>query len=187
MSATAPAPVEGGPGAPAAAAVGPETVGQYAQRWWVGVKSGELGSLPIVVGLIIIAIVFQTQNSNFLTAGNFVNPIVQAAAFATIGMGIVFVLLLGEIDLSVGYVSGVAGVLVALLLLPDGSTVPTSVAILAALGSGVLIGTLHGLVITKIGIPSFVVTLAGLLAWNGVVLLLIGSPRTLRRAALVRV
>ena len=79
----------GGPGAPAAAAVGPETLGQYAQRWWIGVKSGELGSLPIVVGLIIIAIVFQTQNSNFLTAGNFVNLIVQAAAFATIGMGIV--------------------------------------------------------------------------------------------------
>jgi D-xylose transport system permease protein len=88
------------------------------------------------------------------------------------------VLLLGEIDLSVGYVSGVAGVLTALLLLPDGSTVPTSVAILAALGSGVLIGTLHGLVITRIGIPSFVVTLAGLLAWNGVVLLLIGSRGT---------
>jgi D-xylose transport system permease protein len=93
-------------------------------------------------------------------------------------MGIVFVLLLGEIDLSVGYVSGVAGVLTALLLLPDGSTVPTSVALLAALGSGVLIGTLHGLVITKIGIPSFVVTLAGLLAWNGVVLLLIGTRGT---------
>jgi D-xylose transport system permease protein len=71
-------------------------LGEYARGWWVGVKSGELGSLPIVVGLIIIAIVFQTQNSNFLTAGNFVNLIVQAAAFATIGMGIVFVLLLGR-------------------------------------------------------------------------------------------
>jgi D-xylose transport system permease protein len=114
VSATAPAPVEGGPGAPAAAPVGPQTLGAYANNWWVGVKSGELGSLPIVVGLIIIAVVFQTQNSNFLTAGNFVNLIVQAAAFATIGMGIVFVLLLGEIDLSVGFVSGVAGVLVAL-------------------------------------------------------------------------
>ena len=95
MSATAPAPVEGGPGAPATAPVGPQTLGAYAHSWWVGVKSGELGSLPIVVGLIIIAVVFQTQNSNFLTAGNFVNLIVQEAAFATIGMGIVFVLLLG--------------------------------------------------------------------------------------------
>jgi D-xylose transport system permease protein len=150
----------------------------YARRWVDNVKGGELGSLPIIVGLVIIAIVFQVQNDRFLTAGNFVNLMVQGAAYALVAMGIVFVLLLGEIDLSVGYVSGVAGVLTALLLLPDGSTVPTSVAILAALGSGVLIGTLHGLIITKIGIPSFVVTLAGLLAWNGVVLLLIGSRGT---------
>jgi D-xylose transport system permease protein len=154
------------------------TIGAYARRWADNVKGGELGSLPIIVGLVIIAIVFQIQNDRFLTAGNFVNLMVQGAAYALVAMGIVFVLLLGEIDLSVGYVSGVAGVLTALLLLPDGSTVPTSVAILAALGSGVLIGTLHGLIITKIGIPSFVVTLAGLLAWNGVVLLLIGTRGT---------
>ena len=76
-----------------------------------------------MVGLIIIAIVFQSQNSNFLTAGNFVNLIVQAAAITTIGMGIVFVLLLGEIDLSVGFVSAVAGVTMALLTLPDNSHV----------------------------------------------------------------
>jgi len=154
------------------------TIGAYAKRWADDVKGGELGSLPIILGLLIIAVVFQVQNDRFLTAGNFVNLMVQGAAFALVAMGIVFVLLLGEIDLSVGYVSGVAGVITALLLLPDGSTVPTSVAIVAALGSGVLIGTLHGVVITKVGIPSFVVTLAGLLAWNGVVLLLIGSRGT---------
>jgi D-xylose transport system permease protein len=113
MSATAPAPVEGGPGEPAVATSG-ESLPAYARRWWAGVRAGDLGSLPIVVGLIIIAIVFQSQNSNFLTAGNFVNLIVQAAAITTIGMGIVFVLLLGEIDLSVGFVSGVAGVITAL-------------------------------------------------------------------------
>ena len=78
-------------------------------RWWTDVRSGQLGSLPIIIGLIIIAIVFQSQNDHFLTASNFVNLIVQSAAFATIAMGIVFVLLLGEIDLSVGYVSGVGG------------------------------------------------------------------------------
>jgi len=179
MSATAPAPVEGGPGAPAAAAIGPESLGDYARRWWIGVKSGELGSLPIVVGLIIIAIVFQTQNSNFLTAGNFVNLIVQAAAFATIGMGIVFVLLLGEIDLSVGYVSGVAGVLVALLTFPDNHNVfGWPAALVVALAAGIGIGLLHGVIITKLGVPSFVVTLAGLLAWNGAVLLLIGDRGT---------
>ena len=86
------------------------------RRWWDDVRSGELGSLPIIVGLIIIAIVFQSQNDRFLTAGNFVNLMVQTAAFATIAMGVVFVLLLGEIDLSIGYVSGVAGVLCTLLL-----------------------------------------------------------------------
>jgi D-xylose transport system permease protein len=171
MSAITP-PLPSPPAAPTA------TIGAYARRWADNVKGGELGSLPIIVGLVIIAIVFQVQNDRFLTAGNFVNLMVQGAAYALVAMGIVFVLLLGEIDLSVGYVSGVAGVLTALLLLPDGSTVPTSVAILAALGSGVLIGTLHGLIITKVGIPSFVVTLAGLLAWNGVVLLLIGTRGT---------
>jgi D-xylose transport system permease protein len=93
-------------------------------------------------------------------------------------MGIVFVLLLGEIDLSVGYVSGVAGCTVALLTLPDGnqwSTVPT---LIAALGVGLGIGLLQGTIITKLGVPSFVVTLAGLLGWNGVVLLLIGDRGT---------
>jgi D-xylose transport system permease protein len=164
------------PGAPAPSAEG--SLAQAVRDWWTGVRGGQLGSLPIIVGLVIIAIVFQSQNDRFLTAGNFVNLIVQSAAYTTIAMGIVFVLLLGEIDLSVGYVSGVAGVIAAVLLIPDGSAVATPVAIALALGSGIAIGTLHGLIITKIGIPSFVVTLAGLIAWNGVVLLLIGSRGT---------
>jgi D-xylose transport system permease protein len=154
------------------------TLGAYGKRWVDNVRGGELGSLPIILGLLIICVVFQVQNDRFLTAGNFVNLMVQGAAYALVAMGIVFVLLLGEIDLSVGFVSGVAGVITALLLLPDGSQVPTGVAIAAALGSGLAIGTLHGLLFAKIGIPSFVVTLAGLLAWNGVVLLLIGSRGT---------
>jgi D-xylose transport system permease protein len=177
MSATA--PVEPSSATPGIAAPPADSLADYGRRWWAGVKAGDLGSLPIVIGLIIIAIVFQSQNSNFLTAGNFVNLIVQAAAFATIGMGIVFVLLLGEIDLSVGFVSGVAGVIVALLTFPDNHNVfaagPTLVIALAA---GLSIGVLHGLIITKVGVPSFVVTLAGLLAWNGVVLLLIGDKGT---------
>ncbi|MDQ5808816.1 MAG: ABC transporter permease [Actinomycetota bacterium] len=155
-----------------------ETVAIYARRWWDNVRSGDLGSLPIIVGLILIAIIFQSQNDRFLTSGNFVNLMVQGAAFATIAMGVVFVLLLGEIDLSIGYVSGVAGVICTLLLLPDGNEVAPAVALALALGAGLAIGTLHGLIITKVGVPSFVVTLAGLLAWNGVVLLLIGSRGT---------
>jgi D-xylose transport system permease protein len=155
-----------------------DSVGAYARRWWTDVKSGELGSLPIVVGLIIIAIVFQTQNDRFLTAGNFVNLIVQTAPYAVIAMGVTFVLLLGEIDLSIGFVSGVGGVMIALLVAPDGNEMATAPAMFLCLLAGVGIGVLHGLIITKIGVPSFVVTLAGLLAWNGVVLLMIGSRGT---------
>src|ERR1700712_63352 len=180
MSATAPAPVEGGPGTPAAAAPQGESFAVYINRWWAGVKAGDLGSLPIVVGLLIIAVVFQSQNSNFLTAGNFLNLIVQAAGIMTIAMGIVFVLLLGEIDLSVGYVSGVGGAIVALLTLPGGHfEFSGGIAIVCVLVCGLLIGALNGLLFTKVGIPSFVVTLAGLLAWNGAVLLLIGDKGTI--------
>ena len=178
MSTTAPvdtsdAAPSGIPGAPN------ESLGDFTRRWWSGVRAGELGSLPIIVGLILIAIIFQSQNSQFLTAGNFVNLIVQMAAITIIGMGIVFVLLLGEIDLSVGYVSGVAGVTTALLMIPDGShEFGAGPAIAIALLLGLAIGVFQGLIITKIGVPSFVVTLAGLLAWNGVVLLLIGDKGT---------
>jgi D-xylose transport system permease protein len=154
------------------------TINAYAKRWWTDVKGGELGSLPIVVGLIIIAIVFQMQNDRFLTSGNFVNLIVQTAPYAVIAMGVTFALLLGEIDLSIGFVSGVGGVLIAIWLTPDGNELATPVALVLVLCAGLAIGTLHGLIITKVGVPSFVVTLAGLLAWNGVVLLLIGSKGT---------
>jgi D-xylose transport system permease protein len=154
------------------------TLRDVAQRWWTDVKSGELGSLPIIFGLIIIAIVFQSQNDRFLTSGNFVNLIVQSAAYTTIAMGIVFVLLLGEIDLSVGFVSGVAGVIATILLIPDGNEVPTVVALAAALGAGAAIGTLHGILFAKVGIPSFVVTLAGLIGFQGALLLVLGDTGT---------
>src|SRR3954469_6533065 len=173
MSAATAPPPAAEPGAPAA-----NTVSAYAQRWWTDVKSGELGSLPIVVGLILIAIIFQTQNDRFLTASNFVNLIVQTAPYAVIAMGVTLALLLGEIDLSIGFVSGVGGVLTAILLTPDGSVPPTWLVLVIVVGAGLAIGTMHGLIITKVGVPSFVVTLAGLLAWNGVVLLLIGSKGT---------
>jgi D-xylose transport system permease protein len=141
-------------------------------------REGELGVFPIVVGIVVIAIYFQSRNSNFLTASNFVNLIAQMAGITIIGMGIVFVLLLGEIDLSIGYVSGMGGVIAALLLEP-GRGVPTSVAILLALGTGLAIGLLQGFFVAKLGVPSFVVTLAGLLGWNGVVLQIIGSSGTI--------
>jgi D-xylose transport system permease protein len=140
-------------------------------------RGGELGSLPIIVGIVIIAIYFQTRNSHFLTAGNFVNLIAQMAALAIIGMGVVFVLLLGEIDLSIGYVSGMGGVIAAVLLEP-GKGVPTWAAVALALGAGASIGLFQGFFVAKLGVPSFVVTLAGLLGWNGVVLQIIGNQGT---------
>jgi D-xylose transport system permease protein len=160
------------------AAEPPESLSEYARRWIRDVRSGELGSLPIIVGIVLIAIYFQARNENFLTAGNIVNLIVQMASFAVIGMGITWVLLIGEIDLSIGFVSGVGGVIVAKLLLPGGSSIPTAVALLAGLGAGLAIGMIQGAIFARLGVPSFVVTLAGLLIWNGVVLLLIGSSGT---------
>jgi D-xylose transport system permease protein len=156
-----------------------ETVMESVRSWWVGVRSGELGALPIVVGIVVIGIYFQTRNSHFLTAGNFVNLIAQMAAITVIGMGMVFVLLLGEIDLSVGYVSGMGGVVAAVLLIPDHNQWPTWAAITMALLCGIGIGLLQGSFVAYIGVPSFVVTLAGLLGWNGVVLQVIGSRGTI--------
>ncbi len=150
----------------------------FARQRINALREGELGSLPIVIGIIVIAIYFQSRNSNFLTAGNFVNLLAQMSAFAIVGMGIVFVLLLGEIDLSIGYVSGIGGVVAAVLLEP-GKGVPTGIAVLLAIGAGTAIGVLQGFFVAKLGVPSFVVTLAGLLGWNGVVLLVIGSSGTI--------
>jgi D-xylose transport system permease protein len=151
---------------------------EFARQRLRSLREGELGSLPIVFGIVVIAIYFQARNSNFLTAGNFVNLLAQMSAVAIIGMGVVFVLLLGEIDLSIGYVSGMGGVIAALLLEP-GKGVPTSVAVLLALGTGLAIGLLQGSFVAFLGVPSFVVTLAGLLIWNGVLLQIIGSSGTI--------
>jgi D-xylose transport system permease protein len=139
--------------------------------WWDNVRSGEIGSAPIVVAIVFITIFFYSKNSNFVGATNFNNLIVQMAGVTTIAFGVVFVLLLGEIDLSVGYVSGLAGVTVAELQLPgSGHQLPGLAAILLAVLAGVAIGAFQGSFVSFFGVPSFVVTLAGNLAWQGVIL-----------------
>jgi len=150
----------------------PDTLAGFAQSWWQGVKAGELGSLPIIVGLVAIVIVFGLLDDTFLTERNFTNLLLQIAAIATIAIGVVFVLLIGEIDLSVAFVSAVGGVVMTLLLRPEDPGWPWWLAILAALLVTTAIGFVQALVITKAGVPSFVVTLAGLLIWSGVVLIL---------------
>jgi D-xylose transport system permease protein len=148
------------------------TIAGYMGQWWQRVKAGNLGALPIIVGLVVIAIVFGTLDDTFFVPRNFTNLLVQMAPLATIAIGIVFVLLLGEIDLSVAYVSAVGGVLMTLMLRPDNPGWPWWLAIGLAILVTTLIGLLQALVITKAGVPSFVVTLAGLLVWSGVVLIL---------------
>ncbi len=162
----------------AAGSVAPETLGSYTKRWWQRVRGGELGSLPIIIGLIVITIVFGLLNDKFLTERNFTNLLLQMSAVATLAIGIVFVLLLGEIDLSIAYVSAVGGVVMTLLIRPGDPGWPWWLAILAAVAVTTLIGFLQSIVITKAGVPSFVVTLAGNLIWSGVVLILMTRATT---------
>ena len=150
-------------------------LGAIVRRRLEALKAGDVGTLPIVLGLIGIVAFFYWKNENFLSAGNFTNLMTQMAGVTTIAIGVVFVLLLGEIDLSIGFVSGVAGVTAAKLVLPDANQTSAFVAIGAALLVGAAIGLLQGTIVAKIGVPSFVVTLAGLLAWQGVVQKSIGE------------
>src|SRR6185436_15778323 len=155
-----------------------ESVGDYLRTSISRIKAGESGILPVVGGLFLISILFQSLNSNFLTAGNLVNLLVQAAVFSLLAMGEVFVLILGEIDLSVGYVAAIGGVIMADLASPAHGW-PWWSAITAALLACAGIGLLQGSIITRIGLPSFVVTLAGLLFWQGVLLKILGNGGTI--------
>jgi D-xylose transport system permease protein len=143
----------------------------YARNYAARIRGGDMGALPAVLGLIVLCIGFSIARPAFLSAVNFANLLAQGAAVIAIAMGLVFVLLLGEIDLSAGYASGVCAAVLAVLLTEH--RWPWYLSIVAALVTGVVIGTLIGLLVAKIGIPSFVVTLAGFLAFQGVVLLLI--------------
>jgi D-xylose transport system permease protein len=153
-----------------------DTVLAAARAYLDRVRAGDVGSLPVIVGMAIIVVVFTAKVSVFFTAVNFNNLIVQMVGIALIAIGVVFVLLIGEIDLSVGFVSGLCGVCVAWFQQPGtGQHVPGLIAIVLAIGLGALIGLLQGSFVALIGVPSFVVTLAGLLAWQGVIIKWIGS------------
>jgi D-xylose transport system permease protein len=143
----------------------------YARNYIGRVRAGDMGSLPAVLGLIVLCIGFGIARPVFFSAVNFANLFTQGAAVVAIAMGLVFVLLLGEIDLSAGYTSGVCAAVLAVLLTENHW--PWYLAIVAAIVTGAVVGTLIGLLVAKIGIPSFVVTLAGFLGFQGVVLLLI--------------
>jgi D-xylose transport system permease protein len=142
------------------------------------VRSGDMGSLPAVIGLIVLVILFSLANPVFFTSLNFANFFTQAAVVMILAMGLIFVLLLGEIDLSAGVTSGVAGALLAVSLSRWGLAWPIAVAI--AMLAGIAIGLFIGFLVAKIGIPSFVVTLALFLAFQGLILVIIGEGGNIR-------
>src|SRR6266487_1816095 len=145
------------------------SLGEYARIWWRRVRGGESGALPVVIGLIVIVVYFQVRNSLFLSAGNLVNLITQAAFIVTFGMAEVFVLLLGEIDLSVGY-NAALGAVITLWMLSE--SLPLWLAVVAGLAFSAAFAGLEGVIITRLRLPSFVVTLAGYLGGFGLLLAL---------------
>jgi D-xylose transport system permease protein len=138
--------------------------------------AGELGSVQVILALILIFVVFQVANDRFLSSTNLVNLALQIAGIGLISVGVVLVLLLGEIDLSVGIVSGLCAAIMAVLNVQHGWDPYLSIAI--ALVAGAVIGVFQGSVVTVFGIPSFVVTLAGLIGWQGVLLWVLGETGT---------
>jgi D-xylose transport system permease protein len=139
-------------------------------RLGANIRSGNLGPWPVIIALGLVVLVFSQTAQNFFTPANFTNIITQMAGTCLIAYGVVFVLLIGEIDLSVAFVSGVAGVVVAETQLPTGLNLPWFVCVFLALLATTLIGVFQGSVVALIGVPSFVVTLAGYEIWQGVIL-----------------
>ena len=149
-------------------------VSEYRRR----LKQGDIGQLPVLVGLVVIGTIFQLASHGvFLNPFNLVNLTLQMAAGGTISVGIVLVLLLGEIDLSAGVVSGMCAAVMAVCTVRYG--LPAPVAVGLGILTGMAVGTLHGVWITRFGIPSFVVTLAGLIAWQGGLLRVLGKTGTI--------
>ena len=154
------------------------SIKQSATDWWSKVKAGQVGALPALLGLFVLCIVFGTQSSVFLTPGNLANLLTQAAAVIVIAMGLVFVLLLGEIDLSAGYAAGVCGGLLVIMITE--MDYPWYLAFPISVLAGVLLGAVIGYLVAQLKIPSFVVTLATFLAFQGLLLLLVGEGGTIR-------
>ncbi|MBN9069076.1 MAG: sugar ABC transporter permease [Rhizobiales bacterium] len=150
-----------------------DTIGGAVSAFIDKVRSGDLGSLPVVVGLIIICTVFQSLNPVFLAPNNLVNLLFDCSTVGVIALGIVCILMVGEIDLSVGSVSGFSSALLGVMWVNSGW--PVAVAIITALVLGAAIGVFYSFLFNRFGMPSFVSTLAGLLAWLGLQLYLLGS------------
>src|SRR4051812_38492982 len=153
-------------------------IAEAAGGYWERVKGGDLGSLPAVLGAVVLVIVFGVmQPDSFLTEQNFANLLNQGAAIMVLAMGLVFVLLLGEIDLSAGFTAGMGAAILGVTLTNHGWNWILSV--LAALITGVVIGFTIAVLVARLGIPSFVVSLAYFLGLQGAMLLIIGEGGTI--------
>lgn len=154
------------------------TVGDAIRDYFQRVKGGDVGSMPAVLGLIVLVILFSVlQSGTFFTPLNFANLLNQGTAIIVLAMGLVFVLLLGEIDLSAGYTAGTSAAIMAVSLTKWGW--PWPISLLLGLATGTVIGLTIGLLVARLGIPSFVVTLAAFLGLQGVMLLIIGEGGTI--------
>jgi D-xylose transport system permease protein len=162
-------------------AVSPEvlanTTGEYFRAWGQRIRSGESGALPIVIGLIAIVIFFQVQEPKFLTAGNLVNLLEQASTYVMFGAAAMFALILSEIDLSIGYTAGVGAFVIAELIAPPVG-LPWWLGIIGGLAACALLGFVQGSLITRLNLPSFIVTLGGYLGFLGLMLVLANVDKT---------
>lgn len=151
------------------------SLGEYLRAWWARVRGGDAGVLPVVAALVLVVIAFSIVSPNhvFLSPKNLVNLFDQSAVFIVLAIGQGFVLLLGEIDLSTGYVGAIGGIVAGLAVQPS-PDLPWWVAIVAGMLAGAAIGALQGAIITRLRMPAFVVTLAGYLFWFGVMIVILG-------------
>src|SRR6202167_2766686 len=163
----------------AAADVPPEllaqSLGQYLRAWWLRVRGGNSGVLPVVLSIVVVAVSFQILNSKFLSAQNLVNLFEQSTVYVLLAMAEIFALLLGEIDLSVGLVMGLGSVVVAELVQPGGADWPWWAAIIVTLLACSAVGAIQGWLVAKVKMPSFIVTLRGLLILEGGGILALGG------------
>ncbi|MEO3869078.1 ABC transporter permease [Nonomuraea sp. B12E4] len=175
------------PGEAIVAATQSPSIGNSFLAYLERVRGGDMGALPAVLGLVVLCTVFAIARPAFVTSINFANLFTQGAAITLIAMGLVFVLLLGEIDLSAGFASGVCAAVLAVTLTSAG--LPWYVCVVAAIVTGVIIGIVLGTLVAKVGIPSFVVTLAAFLAFQGLVLVLVdeGTNISIRDDVIVAV
>jgi len=156
-------------------AIAAQTLGEYVRAWGLRIRSGDSGVLPVIVGLVVIALVFQAISPGhlYLSPGNLVNLFQQSAVFMVLAMAEGFALILGEIDLSVGYIGACGAAITVQLVQPVTTKWPWWAAIIAGLLFCAIFGTIQGTLITRLRLPSFIVTLAGFLIGNGLMLIIL--------------